>query len=268
MPIAYLYPDGTDLNESNAWGNESSSPVNPHLSIDEDPNDGDTTFVQCNSSGGARALRLNFGPMPDVVSIESITVEVRARTDGGGGGTNTWTPFVYIGGTEYSASNYALSSTSYSDFSSTWASNPATSNPWTQAELNALIFGVRQATAATALGRTTRIRIAVTYTPISGDIGVVRLLSSLYVRQFRRPIAMFQGPVPLTHLDRELGEDFSVVHFAGPHPQGLGWRLSPATERELFRLRQTSLDLNAMTIELLADDRRDFLASFWETYEA
>jgi hypothetical protein len=207
--------------------------------------------------------------MPDVVSIQSITVEVRARTDGGGGGTNTWTPFAYIAGTEYSLSNYSITSTSYADFSSTWATNPATSNPWTQAELNAFIFGVEQATAATAQGRATRIRVAVTYTPISGDIGIVRLLGSIALLTFRRPIPLFRDTAPLTHLDTELGENFSVVHVAGPHPQGLGWRLSPSAERGgPFRLRQTDLDLNTMSLELLAEDRRDFLTSFWETFEA
>jgi hypothetical protein len=268
MPVTYLYPDGTDLNQSNAWTNESASSANPHLSIDEDPNDGDTTYASCNSSGGARDLRITFGQMPDVVSIQTITVEVRARTDGGGGGTNTWTPFAYIGGTEYSLSNYSITSTSYADFSSTWANNPATSNPWTQADLNALIFGVEQATAATAQARATRIRIAVTYTPISGDIGIVRFFSSLFLRMFRRLIGTFNSPVPIWFLDNELGDDFSVVHPAGPHPQGLGWRFQPTSERQLFRLRETTLDLNAMIVTPLADDRRDFLCSFWETFEA
>lgn len=270
MPDYYLYPDGTDLNESAAWTANGAATL--HECIDETGTpDDETTYIECNSSVGNRAARFTLSQMTDMVTLSAITVEIRARDDTGGGAHDTWVIFLYIGGTEYTLTPATQVLTgSYVDYTFTTSSpgiNPATSVLFTQADLNALILGIRQNSHPTAKGRTTRVRIKVAYTPISGDLDEVRGIASQRLRSLRRPAMIVSMGVPLHWLDNDLMDDWSLAHFELPDVSAPNLTLKK-WRRRLLQARQVEIQPDSMNVHVVSRDRRGYLCTIWESLEA
>jgi hypothetical protein len=113
----------------------------------------------------------------------------------------------------------------------------------------------------------TQAYVEVTYDPIPAGLAVAREIASHRLRRYRRPLQEASVDVGLDKLDLELMDDLSVTHFAWPHASGLGAGLTN-WKRALMQLRETDVDLNAMTMRLGMRARRGFLCTFWDTAES
>jgi len=106
--------------------------------VDDTSPDGDGTY----NSSGAVGDRDSFGmgAMTDVggATIYGVQANVIARKDASG--TRKVRAFTRPVGTNYFGSSQSLS-TSYLDYREIWQTNPETSSPWAEAEVNASQFG-------------------------------------------------------------------------------------------------------------------------------
>ena len=100
-------------------------------------------------------------------AINKITVFYRTKgiVEGGAGQYYQSGAVIYTQGAEYKEPDTGTrTNTTYQTFSYTWATNPATGNPWTWAEIAALEAGVTLAGAAWP-GRCTQVFVEVEYIP-------------------------------------------------------------------------------------------------------
>ena len=107
--------------------------------IDEQPNDGDTTYVS------TVVPALDTYEYPGSVAAGSVVfavaVEMVARKDDGG--SNIINPVVSVGGVDYPGDSFGLTA-SYQRYRSLWTENPATGAAWTTTEANAAGAGVER----------------------------------------------------------------------------------------------------------------------------
>lgn len=106
--------------------------------VDENPNDGDTTYVSSSTIGQQDLYNFTniSGAATSVLGIQRIVV---ARKDDAG--TRLIKPIYKGGGTIFQGTAVSLTS-SYVWLLDTLEADPATSSPWTLADLNAAQFGV------------------------------------------------------------------------------------------------------------------------------
>ena len=97
-------------------------------------------------------------------SISTVTIHIRVCKGLGGSKVKT---VLRTGGADYLSSQINLNSTEYSDHSTTYSTNPATSAAWTWAEIDAMEIGVTSRKAA----RCTQIYADVQYTGGGGGGG-------------------------------------------------------------------------------------------------
>lgn len=95
-------------------------------------------------------------------------VRFRAKAKQGTSSGNTLKLYVRIGGTNYYGSANELTP-SYNYFNQDWATNPATSMPWTHLELNDVEFGIQIAMGAVTDYITYAVAV-ITYTDILGIV--------------------------------------------------------------------------------------------------
>lgn len=141
----------------------------------------DTTTYISNGFGGVgrESVILDaFNPTlsaDQVVGINSITITTRVSSSALG--STTFKLFFRMGSTDYDGSDRTANSTTWTDFSQTWTTNPATGKKWSIAQLAALQVGV-YVTASTALGtHYTQLYVTINYTIYTG-VGAVTLESS------------------------------------------------------------------------------------------
>lgn len=115
--------------------------------------------------------RFGFGfsafTIPTGSTVASLAITTRGRDVTTG--TNRINGCIKIGSTWYNNTTANDPSTSFTSYTSTWTANPATGQPWTAAEVNAIQqFGVIHSDASPAL-RDSEVFAVVTYTePASG----------------------------------------------------------------------------------------------------
>ncbi len=257
-----LYPDG--VISAASWGPVGAASNNAAC---DDPigfPDGDATYAQ-GSNTTWDYLIMSLGPMTDAVEILSITAWTIYNNAGAGAGQEL--DFgIRIGTTNYLNGSIAVSSAVYATASKTWATNPATSAPWTKAQLDDLMIvnGTQDTSGAVDSVRVTSTYVTVEYQPIPAGISPAREIASHRLRLYRRPLEEMPIDVPLAMLDLELGDDFSVTHPAGPDSAGAGWGATN-WKRRLHQLRSETIDLNNMTVSYTSRGRRSFLCTDWDT---
>ncbi|MEI6287924.1 MAG: hypothetical protein WCP79_15580 [Bacillota bacterium] len=110
--------------------------------IDEQPNDGDNTYV---SAASAPLSELYVCPNSGAVAgstVYAVGVELDARKDDAG--TNELDELIRSGGTTFSAGNPSVLTSGYQRFRAFWDTDPATAAAWTVANANAAQIGFRR----------------------------------------------------------------------------------------------------------------------------
>ncbi|MBU2577738.1 hypothetical protein KKA69_02790, partial [Patescibacteria group bacterium] len=137
--------------------------------VDEDPSDGDTTYVQLIDAKNLTLYDLyNLPDTTQTGTINSVTVYINARVDTktGSGATVIKTEAIEYRGTANTL-NDAISIT-YTTYSTAYTTNPFTAAAWTWTQVNLLQAGVEfvelDSSAATDL-RCTQVWAVVDYTP-------------------------------------------------------------------------------------------------------
>jgi len=136
---------------SDAGPNQGSpTPSGAHyLNVDDDPHDGDTTFLTF-SGGGQKEIYTIADALHDTDVIASVKVRWTAKK--GAGATWTGKAGVVVGSTEYYGPTVSLPS-SYTTREEVFATNPATGQPWTVAAVRAAKRVYQQVTIQTQLPR-------------------------------------------------------------------------------------------------------------------
>lgn len=120
--------------------------------------DGDVSYIYHSATYAIHSWQFQDFLATD--SINSVTVYSKARTTGAAASVKE---FAYVGGNFYWGTNHSLTAT-YTTYSSVWATNPATGNPWTMAEVNAAEFGIQFGSAGVQEARVTYLYIEINYT--------------------------------------------------------------------------------------------------------
>jgi len=110
--------------------------------IDEQPNDGDSSYV---SAASAPLSELYVCPNSGAVAgstVYAVGVELDARKDDAG--TNELDELIRSGGTTFSAGNPSVLTSSYQRFRAIWDTDPATAAAWTVANANTAQIGFRR----------------------------------------------------------------------------------------------------------------------------
>lgn len=108
-----------------------------YLCVDEGNPDEDATAVNRAANSYATDVYSLEDPPGTSGSINNVTVYCRARKHQSQGSVR---PTVYFNATEYNGAEQDLT-TSFSDYSHEWATNPNTGSAWTWSEINALQAG-------------------------------------------------------------------------------------------------------------------------------
>ncbi|MCG8608688.1 hypothetical protein MJD09_27335 [bacterium] len=123
------YSSNTDVGCSSNW-----------QCVDEVTADEDVTYVR---AGGEESWKTDTYQTEDgsgTGTVDSVIVHIRVRRTDSEQYTRT---VVYLSGTRYYGASTYLSSSSYTNFSTTYVNNPDTSSPWTWSEVDAMQIGVR-----------------------------------------------------------------------------------------------------------------------------
>jgi len=162
-----LYPeyDGnvTDIHDASMSG---SSPV--WDDVDDDPSDGDTTYVDMGSSGievaGYNLYNIDNTTceyLGYVGQIYNLTVYHTSKLRAGPGATKEIKPILHVGGTNYYG-DYVTMTSDYTTYAYEWEQNPECSCPWWTGALNDTQIGHYDHCANTYL-RTTQCFAVVCY---------------------------------------------------------------------------------------------------------
>jgi YD repeat-containing protein len=149
--------------DTTSWTAVGCTEANEWDCVNEDPNDGDGTYVKSTAKTVTDSLEnlgtvnLNGGTVTSVVvwiwcrrtASQSVGVRTLVKTHG----------VVYAGASNYNCPN----SPTYGSTSTTYATNPYTGAAWTQAEVDALQAGCRDNDGSTREVRCTEVRVDVTY---------------------------------------------------------------------------------------------------------
>lgn len=137
--ILFCNPNGTG--NYSQWVNSSGNSTNNYQRVDENSPNSDTDYVE--SDTATEKDSYTFEDIATTYTIRAVGVHCRARkTDVG---SRELKAFTRISGTDYEGVSHVLQTTYVtgdctSDF---WANSPATSTPWTPAELNGAEFGIK-----------------------------------------------------------------------------------------------------------------------------
>ena len=130
------------------------------------PNDGDASYMFCNQSCRNNALSDIYAltdPTPRAEPIASLTVHVVSRSLAAGSGSSVSTRLNLNG--SISTGSSVPTTTTYTDISTPYSTNPSTGAPWTWQQLSAVQAGVQQQTGAGDEVRTTTVFVEICWTP-------------------------------------------------------------------------------------------------------
>ncbi len=147
--------DGSDV-EGSYWGGAGT-----WANMNSD--DGDTSYWGNNGAyPGQKQSWAMSNTIPAHVAINSVTFYYKARYVGL---APDFIGYVEIAGVRRSGSSHTLTTT-YTEYSSTWATNPATGVAWTDAQIYAADFGVNTVVSfgTTRAARVTYCYVVVAYT--------------------------------------------------------------------------------------------------------
>jgi len=136
--------------------------------VDEESPDDNGTYVYQTTTSYLRDLYAIPNHTSESGTINSITVYFRVATGNEGYGYYA-KPSIKSDSTVTDGTSYSSSSATYATYSQTWTTNPADSQPWEWADIDALQIGVqiRQTTAGKS-ARCTQVYVEVDYTSAGG----------------------------------------------------------------------------------------------------
>ncbi len=170
----YTYPT-SDTSVPAGWSEfPTGGAVTAWDKVDEAASDSDTTYIKNNNTTSPVMLAYNYTQAEPAGTI-TVTVKVRAKKTASSGGTRSIAGVIRIDGVDYEANTSAIS-TSYSLYSFTWTTNPATSAAWTWDQIKAIAgsgnlqgFGVKAAANyASSFPYLTQVYLDVSVTTPSG----------------------------------------------------------------------------------------------------
>lgn len=267
MALTFLTPDST-VSAGATWAPTGAATL--HEAVDDAPGAPDDAATAAGGSQGSwDDMVLGLSPLEGVVEVEQVTMVVRAIAVGGATGQEL--DFgLRLGGADYL--NGSVSPTaSYSNFSKTWTTNPATSRPWTKPDLDEALAVVRtqDLTMPTDTLGVTQVYIEVSFLPLGAGLEPARGALSWRLRRYREELPKTAITLRLDLADLELVDNVSVSHFELPPiaPDGDPYGIQP-WERHLFMVAEEEIDLNSMTITHQLHDQRPLLCLFWDTAES
>src|SRR2546425_2500991 len=159
--------------DSNGWSAAGCAQASAYLCVDDNPNDGDATYIVSNASTPNDSLFNIFdwtgasGTPPTPLSVINVIVTASCR--------RTASPPVDVrilvksGGTVGvgpNAPGSCANSATYTVWSDTYTTDPATGASWTLAAINALQIGVRDNDGTTREVRVSHVVATVTFVPV------------------------------------------------------------------------------------------------------
>jgi hypothetical protein len=264
MAIKVLYPDAVDTDPGDEAVALVGAPTKDAAVADfASLPDDDEGYLQFNSSIGDTSIRFTLDNMPDLVEVSSISLVSRMRN--WGSFTVDHQPFIVVAGVRYDGAVRTLGAGSlYATFTDTWATNPATGLPWSQADLTALIVGHEQKLNATETARLTQLHVAVDYVAGAALSPAALEVGSRILRFLRRDLILPEIAGPLTWADAELLEDLAYSNVAYPDVRGAG-KGSQLWERALLRALSLTIDLDRLTCSRKTFDLLGYLCHFWDS---
>lgn len=159
MAIAYLIPAA-----NGSYTTFSLTGCSVAYQCIDDPSgspDEDTTSLSRNVLNSRQSV--TFGSLNATqASIASVTILTRCKKPTG---TASIKNFVRIGGVDYDGTGQAITS-AYANYTEVWATNPATGQAWTVADINSLEAGLLISAISGAISVfLTQLYVTVTFTP-------------------------------------------------------------------------------------------------------
>jgi prepilin-type N-terminal cleavage/methylation domain-containing protein len=108
--------------------------------VDDATPDEDVTYVKATGKGRWKTDSYETSDGSGSGTIDSVVVHMRVRKTDSSQKART---LVRISGTKYYGTSISLTSSSYTNFSTTYANNPDTSAPWTWSDVDNMEIGVR-----------------------------------------------------------------------------------------------------------------------------
>lgn len=240
---ATIYPTSDTANSATSWDDAT------YWSDVDDTND--TDYVQAGDSGDFRCA---CGDMPAALGIDSVTVTIVSKRVAAGLTDEQARPYLYTSATQYNGT-YANLEATFTANSYTWTTNPSTSLPWTQAQVNALEIGWQYTVTGGLSAQVSQLRAVIAYTPLPASVLTSRHLASvdLHLKRLPASFGAFQGNLDVLNVGM-LGA-VELEHTAGTHATGLGWE-DEVWQRRPFAVHGLSIDMNAMSVSARIKDQR------------
>ena len=157
----------SDVSSSGTWAVYPASPTTKFDKVAESSADDDTSYLTHGTTAGNAVFGFSPFDIPEGATIQKVSVVVRCKD--ATSGTNAINARIGVGATPTQYSNTQVNpAASYTDYEFAWATNPATSSPWTRDQVmgvgsNALAnFGVVSSDANPQL-RITQVYVKVTW---------------------------------------------------------------------------------------------------------
>ncbi len=158
MPTIKRLPNADGTPNAYEWYDKDSDNIR-HEEVDEDPHDGDTSFISTSDvSITAHNSRFTKAAieLPDGATIDSVEVHMVCRRVYV---ANPTVPLVYmgftIGSTDYSSTSRSVSSDTYFDYSASFLTDPSTGLAWTEEGVDAAELWVK--------GQSNRTRVSLVW---------------------------------------------------------------------------------------------------------
>lgn len=243
LPTSTVHNDGVATGEATA-----------HECLDD--SNGNTSRVDIGSDG---YVSCGYSSMPNATGIASFTANCNFKYTGpGASGAQQLRLFVVIGGVNYYGSYEDATIATYHDISKAWTLNPATSLPWTQAQVNAITIGAEYSSSGSQTVSITYLAGTVSYTPVPASVEVTRHLGSLDLHLKRRPenFGAFAGDLDV--LNVSLLGAVDLEHTMGPHATDVGWEPG-VWQRRPFAVQELTIEPNRMSVNAKIKDQRRIL---------
>jgi hypothetical protein len=159
-----LLPNAQGSN--NAWTGSGCTAGSEYLCVNQDPHDGNTTYINYPGSGTRKSTfnLPDWASPPSPVNITSVVVSVWCWASTGSGQAARIQTVLLNGSTEFDGSLTVCSTGPYGAVSSTYAQYPLTTpRAWTATDINNLQAGV--VASSNKQIRATEIMVTVTYMP-------------------------------------------------------------------------------------------------------
>lgn len=138
---------------------------------------------------------------------------------------------------------------------------------WIASDINSLVVGHTGGNWASSPIRLVKIWVEVEVTEPAVQLEASREVASRMLRWRRRVRSSVSVSVPPAFLDREIMDDFGVIHRDAPTPDASG--MGPAKwRRGLCRVSRWDFDPNVLSGAVEGRDLHDFLVSYWDTARA